>query len=303
MRSHVFETCRGPVRGVVSQASVIQPRMIDPIALPEWPRPGGRRLNRRTPWLSPGGGRHGRSRQDHPGDRGSAPGASCSAGSTRTRLTARRGTGACEGSVMSRLDPVGTYLDPIVGWRCWRVLSMQTLSEGRRYRLCAAGTFGVPKVWEPRVAVVAQCSSFKSRHEAPHPSHECGLYAYESREEAERKFAVMWDGNARSGTTWAFGRTSLWGRVIECELGWRLHSTPTPTRSRSSPTAKRAQRSLTSTRSMSSNVHSPSCGRCFVATGLKSSERLVQDVHLRNHGQELPQALPRRGLRDAERAS
>jgi len=122
---------------------------------------------------------------------------------------------------MSRLDPVATYLEPIVGWRCWRVLPIQTLSEGKRYRLCAVGTYGVPKVWEPRAAVVANCSSFRSRHEAPHRSHDCGIYAYASEEEAERKFASLWRSNSAPGTTWAFGRVSLWGRVIECELGWR----------------------------------------------------------------------------------
>jgi hypothetical protein len=121
---------------------------------------------------------------------------------------------------MSR-EPVATYLEPIVGWRCWRVLPMQMLSEGERYRLCAAGTNGFPKVWEPRSAVVAQCASFGSRHEAPHRSHECGIYAYESQAEGEAMFANLWGWNAGPGIIWAFGRVSLWGRVIEHELGWR----------------------------------------------------------------------------------
>lgn len=118
-------------------------------------------------------------------------------------------------------QPVATYLEPLVGWRCWRVLPMQTLAAGKRYRLCASGTYGMPKVWDPRVPVVAKCSSFESRHEAPHRDHECGLYAYASREEAEAKFAGLAVTNGRQGVSWAFGRVSLWGRVIECELGWR----------------------------------------------------------------------------------
>lgn len=122
---------------------------------------------------------------------------------------------------MSRLDPAATFLEPLVGWRCWRVLPMQTLSNGKRYRLCASGIYGIPKVWEPREAVVALCSDFSSRHEAPHPSHECGLYAYAERELAERKFVALVRANGAPGVTWAFGRVSLWGRVIECELGWR----------------------------------------------------------------------------------
>jgi hypothetical protein len=120
-----------------------------------------------------------------------------------------------------RNEPQATYLEPFVGWRCWRVLPMQTLSEGRRYRLCAAGTYGVPKAWPPRAAVVAQCSSYKSRHEAPHPNHECGIYGFSSEAEAAQKFAEMAHANSSRGTIWAFGRVSLWGRVVECELGWR----------------------------------------------------------------------------------
>jgi hypothetical protein len=122
---------------------------------------------------------------------------------------------------MSRFQPEATYLEPIVGWRCWRVLSMQTLSEGRRYRLCAASTAGLPKVWEPRAAVAAHCASSKSRHEAPHRSHECGIYAYESQAEGEGMLATMWGWYCEPRTMWAFGRVSLWGRVIEHELGWR----------------------------------------------------------------------------------
>lgn len=120
---------------------------------------------------------------------------------------------------MSR--PAATYLEPIVGWRCWRVLPVRTLSEGMRYRLCAAGTNGLPKVWEPRAAIVAHCAAFDSRHEAPHRSHECGIYAYAAQAEGEAMLANMWAWNSGPGTIWAFGRVSLWGRLIEHELGWR----------------------------------------------------------------------------------
>jgi hypothetical protein len=81
--------------------------------------------------------------------------------------------------------PEAVLKEPIVGWRAWRVYEIDTLRDGRQFRLCAVGTRGIPKVWEPRVATRAVCSDFKSRHEAPDPEHECGLYALRSRKRLE----------------------------------------------------------------------------------------------------------------------
>lgn len=116
---------------------------------------------------------------------------------------------------------VATYIEPIVGWRCWRVMPVETLDRGKRYRLCAAGTYGIPKLWEPRRAVVAHCSDFKARHEAPHRDHTCGIHAYSSRDDAECHLAQFVRTNGKQGVSWALGRASLWGRVIEHEQGWR----------------------------------------------------------------------------------
>lgn len=59
--------------------------------------------------------------------------------------------------------------ETIVGYRCWRVLPFTKLDGTTTYRLCAVGTLGVPKVWEPRQPVRAVCSAFDSHHEAPWP--------------------------------------------------------------------------------------------------------------------------------------
>lgn len=128
------------------------------------------------------------------------------------------------------VKPTATYIEPLVGWRFWRVQRIKTLDHGTRYRLCAAGSYGRPKVWQPRAAVVAVCSARSSLHDAPHPKHECGIYAYRERADAESKLASMWaydqywmvnGRRERTYDTWAIGRVSLWGRVVECELGWR----------------------------------------------------------------------------------
>jgi DNA-binding PadR family transcriptional regulator len=116
-----------------------------------------------------------------------------------------------------------TTTEAVTGWRAWRVLWYQRLDGRWNYRLCAVGTLGLPKVWEPRRATVAVCSDFASTHEAPWPDHQCGIWALASREQAQRRLLgfmlTQQEGDELAG--WAFGRVNLWGRVIEHEYGWR----------------------------------------------------------------------------------
>jgi hypothetical protein len=135
----------------------------------------------------------------------------------------------------ARVIPEATYIEPLVGWRCWRVEKIETIADGGRFRLCAAGHLGVPKVWQPRAATVAHCSNWQSKHDAPHPKHECGVYAFREQVDAERKMIELIayereyarredrhkDSVRRPRSNWACGRVLLWGRVVECELGWR----------------------------------------------------------------------------------
>lgn len=109
----------------------------------------------------------------------------------------------------------------LIGWRTWRVLPFETLHDGPSFRLCAAGTRGIPKVWQPRRAVEAVCSDFASKHDAPWPAHECGIYAYRERAAAESHQAIFTETNGGGAVGWAFGQVALWGRVVECERGWR----------------------------------------------------------------------------------
>jgi hypothetical protein len=125
---------------------------------------------------------------------------------------------------MTTLAPTAeeTVLGPIVGWRVWRILPFKTLNGQNTYRLAAAGTQGLPKVWEPRKANTAVCSQFETTHEAPWPDCDCGIYAF-ADEEAARKLLSHFLGtiNGDGAAGWACGRVSLWGRMVECEKGWR----------------------------------------------------------------------------------
>jgi hypothetical protein len=111
-----------------------------------------------------------------------------------------------------------TYTEPIVGWRLWRIRRLETLAGQRPPRLAAAGRLGIPKFWEPRMPTRAVCSSYRTSHEAPWPNCRCGIYGLRDRELAER---ALWKYSRGSTSNWALGRVSLWGRIVECEHGWR----------------------------------------------------------------------------------
>jgi hypothetical protein len=110
------------------------------------------------------------------------------------------------------------YTEPILGWRFWRLRRLETFGADRPLRLAAAGRFGIPKFWEPRAATKAVCSSYRTAHEAPWPSCRCGIYGLRERDLAERAVLKYSRGELES---WAVGRVSLWGRIVESEHGWR----------------------------------------------------------------------------------
>lgn len=110
--------------------------------------------------------------------------------------------------------------EALQGWRIWRVLPFERLDGTRTVRLCAVGTYGIPKLWEPRRPIVAVCSSFTSGHEAPWVEHECGIWALKRQEDA-RRWMDSWMQTQGDPLGWACGQVSLWGRVIEHEQGWR----------------------------------------------------------------------------------
>jgi hypothetical protein len=111
---------------------------------------------------------------------------------------------------------VSVLREPLVGWRIWRVTD-----DGLRATVWDAD-------WPARTRFEASCrrgggaywqgehEPADERHRPPEPGCECGIYAFKHREDAE-----LLAREKVAGDVIALGRVSLWGRVIETELGYR----------------------------------------------------------------------------------
>jgi hypothetical protein len=112
------------------------------------------------------------------------------------------------------------YVAPIVGWRGWFVVE----AEGA-LRLCS---IVYHTLWPPRQELVASCRSSECRlkpelpakHTAPEAACRCGIYACESAAGAT-PFLSCSRTPARQTLGLVLGRLSLWGKVVECQGGWR----------------------------------------------------------------------------------
>lgn len=110
------------------------------------------------------------------------------------------------------------YVAPIVGWRGWFVVE----AEGA-LRLCSI----VYPLWPPRQELVASCRSgeyrlkpeLPAKHTAPEAACRCGIYACESAAGAT-PFLSCSRTPARQTLGLVLGH-SLWGKVVECQGGWR----------------------------------------------------------------------------------
>ncbi len=111
-------------------------------------------------------------------------------------------------------------IEPVVGWRCWRVLDTH---DG--FVLASTTT---PTRWPARLALEATCPS-GAPHPPPSPLCSCGIHAAKAPELVLSYFPPV----VRSATTiiapailgydtvMAVGLVSLWGDVVEGEHGWR----------------------------------------------------------------------------------
>jgi hypothetical protein len=110
---------------------------------------------------------------------------------------------------------VPDYLEPIVGWRVWRVISW------RGQKLLSSLFNNV--VWFPETRLDASCfsSARLCLHSSPDERCGCGIYAAHND-------AISWNAVCtRSLRPVVIGRVHLWGRVIEAERGWRAtHAYP-----------------------------------------------------------------------------
>lgn len=93
------------------------------------------------------------------------------------------------------------YVHTLTGWRAWEVSGEMLEALGSQSR------------WEPRRAPQANCLSHN--HAAPQMSCHCGYWSFKTREllvEALDRYAATVD---------IIGQVEVWGRVVECENGWR----------------------------------------------------------------------------------
>ena len=113
--------------------------------------------------------------------------------------------------------------EPILGWRLWHVRP-----HGAGYRLESFTRHHVS--WPARRRLEAGCAAHGG--EAPSSGHECGIYAFKSRELAEdllRRYVGVRHRYGREqeispappGRPIALGSVSLWGRILVREHGYR----------------------------------------------------------------------------------
>jgi hypothetical protein len=117
-----------------------------------------------------------------------------------------------------------TSIEPLVGWRLWQVRQ-----HGDGHRLESFTWHHV--AWPARERMAARCPSHGDA--APVRGHECGIYAFRTRELAEdllRRYTGVRQCYGRDchelpppapRRPMALGRVSLWGRVFARERGFR----------------------------------------------------------------------------------
>jgi hypothetical protein len=109
-------------------------------------------------------------------------------------------------------------IEPVVGWRCWRVMDS---ADG----LVLASACR-PTRWAPGWPLEASCDA---GHRAPRSSCTCGIYAALEPRLPHRYLPPHVRAAERIRTqailgydvVMAVGLVALWGGVIECEWGWR----------------------------------------------------------------------------------
>lgn len=129
-------------------------------------------------------------------------------------------------------DRAPDLIDPVVGWRIWRVVMT---AGGARLESLTRDV-----CWPVGEPLVADCTALPSiRHTAPWPTCRCGIYA-------ARNGAGIADELLRVSLAdrhLAVGRVALWGQVREGEHGFRAsHARPVQLALLSPPRAPSAER-------------------------------------------------------------
>jgi hypothetical protein len=105
------------------------------------------------------------------------------------------------------------YCEPVIAWRFWYAVEHDGEAQ--------LTSVYYPVEWPKRTALAAACDRprfpFFRLHGAPAKPCRCGIYA--ARPDALR--ALIEDDPLQPATPTVIGRVALWGRVVECERGWR----------------------------------------------------------------------------------
>jgi hypothetical protein len=111
-------------------------------------------------------------------------------------------------------------IQPVVGWRCWRVLDTR---DGFVLTSACNETH-----WPAGLALEAECSAERT-HDPPDARCSCGIYAARGPElvlayfppVVSRAATIVTPAILGYDTVIVVGLVSLWGRVVEGERGWR----------------------------------------------------------------------------------
>lgn len=107
-------------------------------------------------------------------------------------------------------DRAPDSIEPIAGWRLWLVCQ-----ERAGLRLRSIVLSGRP--WEPRQRFEARC-----HHRCDSPGFDCGCGINAASSVTLLRPYVGWTAAVPNTVVCrAFGKVSLWGRVVVCKRGWR----------------------------------------------------------------------------------
>jgi hypothetical protein len=108
------------------------------------------------------------------------------------------------------------YVSPVIGWRLWEVQRRgeEPVLRSLVRRDCR---------WPAGSPLVAECPASRlpgprDRHPAPGEACWCGVHAFKDQGEALR---TMCDIGPELDGPLVVGSVSLWGRVVDCEHGYR----------------------------------------------------------------------------------
>lgn len=117
------------------------------------------------------------------------------------------------------LTGIPDLVEPLLGWRVWRVWT--PLAGTDSFPILSSVILDTP--WTPRRKVTAEHSQDLGAkcHGLLEPGCSCGVYAFKDVEEAFAYLVKVRDRLLSMSVEVSLGTVSLWGRVNECERGYK----------------------------------------------------------------------------------